>query len=121
MKKTELTQFKQQLLELRARCKGDQNQLADEALRTGPNSSGNLSSLPIHMADIGSENFEQEFTLSLLENTEEVLGQIDNALERIRKGSFGMCEECGEEIPKERLKILPYTGLCVTCARKLEK
>ena len=119
MKKTEIDQYKQHLLDLRARCNGDVSQLADEALK-GQESS-NLSSMPIHMADIGSENFEQEFTLSLLENEEKVLTEIDHALGRIRSGNFGVCEECEEEILKERLKAIPYVRHCVECARKLEK
>ena len=119
MKKLEVDQYKQQLLDLRARCNGDVSQLADEALK-GQESS-NLSSMPIHMADIGSENFEQEFTLSLLENEEKVLTEIDHALGRIRTGVFGACEECNAEIPKERLKAIPYVRHCVECARKLEK
>jgi DnaK suppressor protein len=121
MKKSEIQQYRQQLLALRARCTHDVSQLADEALRTSQGSSGNLSNMPIHMADIGSENFEQEFTLSLLENEEEVIGQIDKALQRIEKGSFGKCEMCEQDIPKERLKALPYTPFCVQCARKQEK
>jgi RNA polymerase-binding transcription factor DksA len=121
MKKSELTQYKQQLLALRARCNGDVAQLTDEALRKGQEGSGNLSNMPLHMADVGSENFEQEFTLSLLENEEEVLTQIEGALGRIQKGTFGACEECEAAIPKERLKVLPYTAYCVACARKLEK
>jgi DnaK suppressor protein len=120
MKKAEIEQFKQQLLQLRARYNKDISQLADEALRRNQESTGNLSSMPLHMADIGSENFEQEFTLGLLENEEEVLEQIEGALQRISGGQFGMCEECQADIPRERLRALPYTRYCVDCARKLE-
>jgi DnaK suppressor protein len=121
MKKAEIEQFKQQLLQLRARCNKDVSQLADEALHKSQDSTGNLSSMPLHMADIGSENFEQEFTLGLLENEEEVLGEIDNALNRIGVGSYGLCEQCQAEIPRERLRAIPYTRYCVECARKLEQ
>ena len=119
MKKTDIDQYKQQLLELRARCNGDVSQLTDEAMKS--KEASNLSSMPIHMADIGSENFDQEFTLSLLENEEKVLTEIDHALGRIRSGNFGVCEECGDEIVKERLKAIPYVRHCVECARKLEQ
>lgn len=119
MKKTEIDLYKQQLLDLRARCNGDVSQLTDEALNS--KEASNLSSMPIHMADIGSENFDQEFTLSLLENEEKVLTEIDGALGRIRTGTFGQCEECNAEILKERLKAIPYVRHCVECARKLEK
>jgi RNA polymerase-binding protein DksA len=118
MKKTDIDLYKQQLLELRARCTGDVSQLTDEALKS--KEASNLSSMPIHMADIGSDNFEQEFTLSLLENEEKVLAEIDGALGRIRAGSFGLCEDCGSAILKERLKAIPYVRHCVECARKHE-
>lgn len=120
MKKAELEQFKHLLLELRARCTGDMSQLADEALR-GKDASGQQSNMPIHMADVGSENFEQEFTLSLMEKEEEVVAEIDRALGRIAAGTYGLCEECGTEVLRERLKYIPYTRHCVDCARKLEK
>ena len=67
MTKAILDAFRQQLLDLRNRLKGDVTNLADEALRkAGGEASGSLSNMPIHMADLGTDNFEQEFTLSLL-------------------------------------------------------
>ena len=89
--------------------------------RTGGGAAGNLSNMPIHMADLGTDNFEQEFTLSLLQNEEQLLDEITGALERIRQGTFGQCEECEGEIPKARLQALPYARNCVECARKLEE
>jgi RNA polymerase-binding protein DksA len=120
MKKADLDKFKQLLIDLRNRCNGDVSQLTDEALRS-KEGAGNLSNMPIHMADVGSENFEQEFTLSLLENEEEVLNEVQGALRRIQTGTYGTCEECGKEIPRERLQAIPYTRYCVECARKLEQ
>jgi RNA polymerase-binding transcription factor DksA len=122
MTKTELEAYQQTLLSLRSRVNGDVSHLTDEALRQNQKeASGNLSSMPIHMADIGSDNFEQEFTLNLLANEETVLSEIAAALERIKDGSFGRCEECKGTIPRARLKELPYTRYCVQCARKLEQ
>jgi RNA polymerase-binding protein DksA len=121
MTKTVLDGFRQKLLLLRGRLKGDVSHLADEALRkAGGEASGSLSNMPIHMADLGTDNFEQEFTLSLLENEEQALEEITAALDRIDQGTFGRCEECHKEIPRERLKALPYARRCVECARKLE-
>src|SRR5580658_10901156 len=69
------------LLNLQARLRGDLDQMTDEALRRGqPDSSGNLSNVPLHMADVGTENYDQEFTLSLIENEQDTLGQIHDAL-----------------------------------------
>ena len=73
------------------------------------------------MADVATDNFEQEFTLSLMQNQEHVLAEIGDALERIRQNTFGRCEECEKPIPKARLQALPYTRHCVVCARKVQQ
>jgi RNA polymerase-binding protein DksA len=122
MKKAELKEFKDRLVALRARLRGDVTQLADAALRKNrTEANGDLSSMPIHMADIGSDNFEQEFTLGLMENEEDALQQIENALERIEDNTYGDCEECGAKIPKARLNAIPYTAVCVKCASHQER
>ncbi len=79
------------------------------------------TSMPSNLAELGSGNFEQEFTLSLLGNEQHALGQIDEALKRIEDGSFGLCVECGTRIPKPRLEAIPYTASCVQCASKGEE
>src|SRR4051794_41476193 len=122
MTKAVLESFRQALLALRPRLRGDVSHLADEALKArGGEASGSLSNAPLHMADLGTDNFEQEFTLSLLQNQEQALEEIADALERIREGAYGRCEECASPIPKARLQALPYTRHCVACARKLQQ
>jgi RNA polymerase-binding protein DksA len=122
MSKSELEVYRQRLLALRHRLNGDVSHLADEALRKNQReASGNLSSMPIHMADIGTDNFEQEFTLSLLQNEEQVLTEIAEAMDRIQQGTFGRCEDCHHSIPRARLNALPYARHCVECARKHEQ
>ncbi len=122
MTKTDLENYRQALQSLRARLSGNLSHLAGEALRTaGGESSGNLSNTPIHMADLGTDNFEQELTLSLVQNEEQVLDEIVQALERINQGTYGKCEECGANIPKARLQALPYARHCVECARKVQQ
>jgi RNA polymerase-binding transcription factor DksA len=123
MTKTELESHRRQLLDLQSRINGDVEHLSDEAFRKSDGeASGNLSHMPIHMADLGTDNFEQENTLSLLANEEQMLVEIAAALDRIDKGTYGRCEECqGEILPKARLKELPYTRYCVDCARKLDQ
>jgi DnaK suppressor protein len=122
MTKADLDTYRETLLSLRRRLNGDVSHLADEALRAmGGEASGSLSNAPLHMADLGTDNFEQEFTLSLLQNQEQALEEITEALERIRHGTFGLCEECKGPIPKARLQALPYTRHCVACARKLQQ
>lgn len=121
MKKTDMKVYKERLLAVRARLRGDVSAMADAALRkTRSEASGDLSSMPIHMADIGSDNFEQEFTLSLMQTEEGTLGAIEAALERIEDGVYGSCEECGGIIKKSRLNAIPFTSLCIDCATKLQ-
>src|SRR5437868_7368225 len=122
MTKAEMEAYRENLLALRERHNGDASHLADEGLRrTGGGAAGNLSNMPLHMADLGTDNFEQEFTLSLLQNQEQALDEIRDALGRIDGGTFGQCEECHQPIPKARLQALPYTRHCVECARKLQQ
>lgn len=78
------------------------------------------TSMPNDMAELGSSNFDQEFTLSLLESEKDALDQIDAALKRINEGSFGRCEVCNALIPKARLQAIPYAALCVGCASQQE-
>lgn len=123
MTKADLKTFENTLRALQARLRGDVSHLTSEALRTNSNGdfAAGTSSAPMHLADAGTDNFEQEFTFSLLKNQEEVLEEITDALERIRQGSYGRCEECRSVIPKARLQALPYTRHCVACARKIQQ
>ena len=119
MKKAEMKPYKEMLLSLRSRLRGDVTTMADVALnKTRSESNGDLSSMPIHMADIGSDNYEQEFTLSMMESEESTLEAVEAALERIEDRSYGACEDCGKAIRKTRLKAIPYTPLCIQCASK---
>lgn len=121
MKKAEMKAYKDRLLALRARLRSDVNRMADAALNHARREAhGDLSSMPIHMADLGSDNFEQEFTLSLIESDAGTLDKIEHALERIEDGVYGICEECGCRIPKSRLNALPYATMCVKCAEQYE-
>ena len=91
---------------LRDRLVGDVSSLADEAHNSEDEASGNLSHVPIHMADLGT--YEREFTLGLQENQEQILEEIAAALGRIEQGTFGHCEGCRKAIPTGRLHALPY-------------
>jgi DnaK suppressor protein len=122
MTKADLESYRETLLNLRRRLNGDVSSLAGEVLHTaGGEASGSLSNAPLHMADLGTDAFEKEFSLSLLQNQERALEEISEALERVRQGTFGRCEECGGVIPKARLQAIPYARHCVECARKLQQ
>lgn len=121
MKKSEMKVYKELLLAIRSRLRGDVYAMADAALnKTRAEASGDLSLMPIHMADVDTDNYEQEFTLSLLQTEEGVLGLVESALERIEDGTYGVCTECQGRIPKTRLTAIPYTPYCVKCASKVE-
>ncbi len=121
MKKTEAKPFKEMLSALLHRLRGDVQNMADAALNKTSESSGDLSTMPSHMADVGADNYEQGLTLTLMEAEEVVLEQVQAALERISKGVYGLCVECEGKIPKTRLKALPYTPYCVKCATEIQK
>ena len=122
MNRAELKIYKERLLALRSRMTGDVNQLRENSLKKSlAEANGNLSNMPIHMADIGSDNYEQEFSLSLMENEGAALEKIQESLDRIEDGSYGACEDCGAKIPKTRLNAIPYATLCVKCASQQER
>lgn len=122
MKKSEMKAYKELLLVLRSRLRGDVNTMAEATLKkTRSEANGDLSSMPIHMADIGSDNFEQEFTLGLMQSEEDTLGQIEQAMIRIEQGEFGQCTACNGKVTKTRLNAIPYAKLCIKCAEKMEQ
>jgi len=120
MKKLDMLSYKDKLLSLRARLRGDVTAMAQVALRKSGVEGSDSVGMPIHMAELGSDNFEQEFTLSLLETEEDTLGLIETALGRIESGSFGRCAHCDSVIPKTRLNAIPYTPVCIRCAEAQE-
>jgi len=120
--KAELEYFKQMLMDKRKELLINVHEIGDEALKKSRlDASGDLSSMPIHMADLGSDTFEQEFALGLLDSEVQLLREIDDALVRIEQGSYGLCEGTGEQIPKARLEAKPWARYCVEYARKVEQ
>jgi DnaK suppressor protein len=117
MKKAEQKVYKERLLEIRARMRGDVSAMATSALSAPTDGSG--SSMPSHLSD-GGDTYEQHNTLSIMDTEGETLDQIEAALERIEEGVYGLCVECEGRIPKLRLNAIPYTPYCVKCASELE-
>ncbi|MGA2257162.1 MAG: TraR/DksA C4-type zinc finger protein [Thermoguttaceae bacterium] len=77
--------------------------------------------MPTSMAELGSENFNQELTLGLVSSDKNALDQIEAAIGRIEDGSYGRCGECDGKIPKSRLAAIPYAAQCVRCALQREE
>lgn len=118
----EVEHFKQLLLEKRREILRNVNEIEDEALKKSRlDASGDLSSMPIHMADLGTDNYEQEFVLGLMDSERKLLREIDDALQRIAAGTYGICEGTGKPIPKARLEAQPWAKYCVEYARMLEQ
>lgn len=118
----EVEEFRQMLLRKRAEIIGDVSTLQGEALDTNrQDASGDLSSMPIHMADLGSDNYELEFTLGLIEGERAILKEIDEALDRIREGTYGRCQATGNPIGKARLRAKPWAKYCYEYTLAQEK
>ena len=115
----ELEHFRDMLLAKRRELAGDMSSMESEALQRGGNS--NLSNLPMHMADMGTDNYEQEFTLGLMEKDRNLLREINNALAKIQDGTFGLCEGTQQAISKPRLEAQPWARYSIEHARKLEQ
>jgi DnaK suppressor protein len=121
MTEGEINSYRRRLLALKKRLGGDLSVLEVEALRpVGGEAGGGLSAVPVHPADLSAENYEEEVTLGLLENEDQLLADVNDALARIEQGTFGRCENCGQEISKDRLDALPYARYCIRCARRLQ-
>ena len=118
LKAKELEVFRDLLLAKRRELLGDVQSMEDEALRSTTGS--NLSNLPIHMADMGSDNYEQEFTLGLVEKDRQLLKEINIALAKIRDGNYGICEGTGKPIAKARLEAKPWAKYSIEYMQKLE-
>jgi RNA polymerase-binding protein DksA len=122
LKATELKQYKEKLLKLRADLSDEIGRIKDGALnKSTRDSSGDLSGYSLHMADQASDNFEREFSLDLAQNEQGMIYRIDAALKRIEEKSFGECVSCQKAISKQRLKAVPYAEACIACQEAQEK
>ncbi len=115
----ELEHFRELLLDKRRELVGDMSHMEREALRSA--SGTNLSNLPMHMADMGTDNYEQEFKLGLVEKERHLLREINQALAKIQDGTYGMCEGTAKPINKVRLEAQPWARYSIDHARQMER
>jgi DnaK suppressor protein len=114
--------FRQKLTALGRSLRGEAQEVRGDALRaSGGEAAGGLSNVPVHAADLGSDNAQQNVALGLLENTQDLLHEVTEALGRLDGGKYGLCQECGRDISRERLEAVPYARYCVPCAGKLQR
>lgn len=116
--KKELERFRAILIRKRAELVGDVNNMESQALK---DQSGSLSNLPQHIAEQGSEAYEQSLALDLAAADRKLIKEIDDALQRIEDGTYGVCELTGKPIKAERLEELPWARHSIEAARELER
>jgi DnaK suppressor protein len=112
--KADWAKYYQTLLELRERLLSQMNGLAKE-------SAEQMAGYSLHMADSGTDNFDRDFALSLLSSDQDAVYEIEEALRRIEKQTYGVCELTGKAIPKARLEAIPWTRFTVEAQAQLER
>jgi DnaK suppressor protein len=117
MTNSDLNRNLNKLLALRAELLGDMTKMENDSLKDH----AKTVSIPTDKEELGSDNADQELTLTLLGSDENILDQVEAAIHRIEDGGYGWCEKCGEEIPKSRLNAIPYAVECVQCAAEQEE
>jgi len=117
----ELRAFERLLQRRRAILMGNVRRLEDEACRKGADAAGDLSTMPLHPADMATDTQQQDMSLLFMQNENVRIQDIEEALERIQEDRFGLCEECEQEIALERLRAIPYAPLCMDCKRRQEE
>lgn len=115
----QLERFREILVHKRAELAGDVANMEEEALRGG--GSGSLSHIPQHMAEQGSEAYDQSLSLDLAAADRRLIKEIDDAIARIDAGTYGICEYTGKPIRLERLNELPWARYSIEAARELER
>ncbi len=121
MNAKDLASFRKVLLSVREKLAGNVNLMEDEALKKSrQDAAGDLSNVPFHMADLGTDNYERDLMIHLIQNGEEELKSIDAALEKLEDKTFGICEVCDKKITKARLMARPYARLCLGCQQMEE-
>jgi RNA polymerase-binding transcription factor DksA len=112
--KAEWSKFYERLLELRDQLLRQMNGLAKESAQE-------MAGYSLHMADSGTDNFDRDFALSLLSSDQDAMYEIEEALKRIEKNTYGICELTGKPIPKSRLEAIPWTRFTVQAQAQLER
>jgi len=112
--KSEWLKFYHRLLELREQLTRQMNGLAKESAQE-------MAGYSLHMADSGTDNFDRDFALSLLSSDQDAVYEIEEALKRIEKNTYGICELTGKQIPKTRLEAIPWTRFTVQAQAQLER
>ena len=114
--KTQLRPLRKELMSMRKRALFDLGMLGDEALRASDPDIDTES-----VADHGSDAYERNVTLGLMEHDSKRIRQIDDALDAMTTGIYGACKHCADPIPLARLEALPFAATCVSCKEREER
>ena len=109
------------LEEERTRLQGIRDGLQREQDEGSSETGGELSSIDQHPGDSGTETFEMEKNVSLLEQVDDELQEIEAAAQRLERGTYGTCQACGRPIGDARLEAMPATRFCVEDQAKAER
>jgi DnaK suppressor protein len=112
--KAEWSSYYENLIELREQLLRQMSGLAKESAQE-------MAGYSLHMADSGTDNFDRDFALSLLSSDQDAIYEIEEALKRIEKDTYGVCELTGKPIPKARLEAIPWTRFTVQAQAQLER
>jgi RNA polymerase-binding protein DksA len=119
--KKELEVYRKRLLEIRSKITGDVSRLEKDALLNTRDASGDLSGYSLHMADVATDNFDQELNLGLASTEQQLVNRVDAALKRVEDGSYGFSIKSGKPISKKRLEAVPYAELTIEEQKEEEK
>jgi RNA polymerase-binding protein DksA len=112
--------FRKLLLQIKAQVNGDIRSMSNES-EGDQSDKGDLSGHALHMADVATDMYDREFNLSLASNDREILQKVEAALNRIEKGTYGLCLKSGKRIPEQRLKALPYAEYCLEVQEEMDR
>ncbi|HOV79501.1 MAG TPA: TraR/DksA C4-type zinc finger protein [Bacillota bacterium] len=122
MREEKLMEFKRRLLDERKKLTDRIKFINEQGMGVPLGTSvSELSSYDNHPADLGTEVFERSKDFALRESAAITLAAVDDALNKMEKGTYGLCEVCGQEIAEERLEAMPSTTLCRNCKEAEEK
>jgi RNA polymerase-binding transcription factor DksA len=113
--------FRDKLDDIAARLHRDAEAVSDQTRRTsGGQGAGEITNVPQHLGDMGTEEYLHDLNATLLENEEYLADEVRQAIERLDEGTFGICDACGQPIREERLEAIPYAQYCIGCAEQFE-
>jgi len=120
MRKLDLDKYRRMLLQEREHLHKEIEYIEEDISYADSGGQTELADYDQHPADTGSETYEKEKDLAIRDSWREIIGRIDEAVGKIDQGTYGQCDRCGREIPKERLDAIPYAIYCVECQDIIE-